>query len=287
MLNSSAPLRHLAVCVTFHYVPERLAYLSSIVAQYIGMAETIDVYVVTNVGDDTSRNRIRDALPTFPRGMSLRFVTPTLMGHPFLLTWSHRDIFRELLAAGNVSHFLYTEDDLLVTATNILYWLRYREPLRKFGLIPSFFRVEQHPRRGWCSTDCNVPVRVYRQPRVICDDGMRFICMPNPYQGLYFLDRELMEEFAASPVTSPDWGQWGIREKAAAGMTFVNIPRGFSSRNVVPIGTSGLEIPEDCWVHHLPNNYANNPETAFGKLPLRGRGLLVSRFGLPGTGRGK
>ncbi|MFT6157399.1 MAG: hypothetical protein ACI9I4_002316 [Neolewinella sp.] len=256
---------HLAVCITFFYVPARLTYLSTIIANYIGIAEKTDVYIVTNVADTTP---INDALAAYRESISIQFVTPTGLGHPFLLTWTHREVFKQISSSSQASHFLYSEDDLLFGRSNVSYWLRYREALRAQGLFPSFFRVEKHHTIGWVSTDCISPLNLGLLPSVQLSDGAFFVCMKNPYQGMYFLDRELMEEFASSPAMSPDFGKWEIREKASQGLTFVNIPEGYTSRNVVLVNTSMKSIPKEAWIHHLPNNYATNPNSEFGKVSM-------------------
>lgn len=274
-------LPYLSVCVTFFYVPERLPYLAEVISNYIGLANRTDIFIVTNVADGDRLNGISEALPHLPDQFSLEFVTPSGIGHPLLLTWAHREIFQNVLKSNGVTHFLYSEDDLAFTRSNVLYWLRYRDPLRMHGFIPSFFRVELHQKRGWCSTDHAKRVRLYKLKKLVLDDGTHFICMPNPYQGMYFLDRELMEQFAVSKAMSPDFDvrRWGIREKAAQGLTFVNIPKGYTSRNLVPIDPHTKTIFQECWIHHLPNSYANNQTSFFGKLPMHGQSLFTTRVG--------
>jgi hypothetical protein len=271
--TESPPLPHLAVCLTFFYVPKRLPYLAKVISNYIGLASKTDIFIVTNIADT---DRISKALPHLPGQMSLKFVTPQGIGHPYLLTWTHREILRTLLHSSDISHFLYSEDDLAFTRSNVIYWLRYRDPLRTHGFIPSFFRVELNQERGWCSTDCVSPIYLCRQRKVTLDDGAQFICMPNPYQGMYFLDRELMEEYVVSLAMSPDFGEWDIREKAAQGLTFVNVPKGYTSRNMVLIDAQMKTIAEECWIHHLPNSYASNNSTLSGKLPVKGNGVFVT-----------
>lgn len=275
----AALLPHLAVCVTFFYDAARLAYLREITSHYSEFSEKVDIYVITNRDDPDVTELIRAALPGNLPKVTVKFIVPRWLGHPYLLTWVHREVFREVVKDPGISHFLYTEDDLRITAGNVAYWLHYRPILREHGLIPSFFRVEKHPRIGWCSTDCKVPVCISSQPVVPIDRDRHFICLPNPYQGTYFLDRELMDEFAASPAMSPDFGRWKIRESAAAGLTFVNVPAGFTSRNVVPFYPARKLVCEDSWIRHLPGNYANNPELKFGKLPVEVPGLLLTRLG--------
>ena len=65
----------------------------------------------------------------------------------------------------------------------------------------------------------------------------------------------------------PDFGPWEIRETTAQGLTFVNVPEGCTSRNFVAID-SCREVMEGALIHHLSNNYASNPRSRFGSLPL-------------------
>jgi hypothetical protein len=264
-------LDHLVVCITFFYVPERLTYLTTIIANYIGIAGKTDIYIVTNIADVKP---IIEVLPYLPEHMTVRFFTPSGIGHPYLLSWSHREIFQNVLAADEVTHFMYSEDDLLFTRSNVAYWLRYREPLQGHGHIPSFFRVESHRERGWVSADSRSPIRLSAQPKLVLNNGALFVCMPNPYQAMYFLDRPLMQEFAASQAISPDFGKWLIREKAAQGLTYVNVPKGFTSRNLVLFDPKTQTVANECWVHHLPNTYANKQKTKFRSLPMQRGGLF-------------
>ena len=276
--NPDGPLlTHLAACVTFFFNRVRLGYLAQVLSNYVGMASTADVYIVTNVSDEPSREEIRAALPSLPSAISLHFVTPKGLGHPYLLTWTHREVLQQIVQAGQATHFLYSEDDLDITRENVAYWLRARELLRPHGLIPSFFRVEQDTDTGaWYSTDCNHTIKFYRQPKLQVS-GETYVCAPNPYQGTYFMDRELMEEFVESPAKSPDFGNWGIREKASQGLTLANVPRGYTSRNLVRVDPKSGSIPQECWVHHLPNNYVEDPQARFGKVPMEGL-VVTSRI---------
>lgn len=269
LLDVARPLLpHLAACVTFFFNRERLVYLTTVVSNYLGLATKTDIYIITNVGNADTREEISAALPAMPDSATLHFVTPTQIGHPYLLTWTHREIFLEIERAKLASHFLYSEDDLAITYDNVAYWLRVRERLRPYGFIPSFFRVEQHPVDGhWYSTDCKSTIKLFRQARLDLE-GSTYICPSNPYQGTYLMDRELMEEFSTSPAFSPDFGYLAIREKAAQGLTFANVPPGFSSRNLLLVDLDKQRVPEETWVHHLPNNYVSDPSSPFGKVPM-------------------
>jgi hypothetical protein len=253
----------LAVCITFHYDASRISYLNQVIHGYGGIALRTRVYIVTNVSD---YGPIEGALIGLPGEISVEFFTPTGLGHPYLLAWSHFAILRDLVASGDITHFLYSEDDILLSRFNIAYWLRAREALREHGLLPSFYRVELDSAGRWVSTDNCDPVGFSQQAWLFRRGLGLFMAMPNPHQGMYFLDQPLMHELINSPELSPDNFIGGIREKAAHGLTFIAKPKGFSSRTVVPIDLHGKTVAQEAWVHHLPNSYSRNPTSDHGKI---------------------
>jgi hypothetical protein len=255
----------LAVCITFHYDVSRIGYLRQVVQGYAGIALRTHVYIVTN---GTDYRLIETALADLPNGISVEFFTPTGLGHPYLLAWSHYAILRDLVASGDISYFLYSEDDILVTRPNIAYWLRARDALQEHSFLPSFYRVEQDPTGRWVSTENCDPVGFSQQPWIYLEGCGFFMAMPNPHQGVYFLDQPLMHELINSPDLSPDFSIGGIREKAAHGLTFIAIPKGFSSRALAPIDLRRKTVAQDAWVHHLPNSYSRNPVSDHGKIPM-------------------
>ena len=143
MVNIKQPeiiLPHLAVCVTFFYDQARLPYLSKITSEYAIFSKKVDIYIITNQTDPDAIELIRAALPGRLENVTVKFIIPRWLGHPYLLTWVHREVFNQIINDQDVSHFLYSEDDLYITPRNIAYWLQYRHILSEYGLIPSFFR---------------------------------------------------------------------------------------------------------------------------------------------------
>ena len=78
----------------------------------------------------------------------------------------------------------------------------------------------------------------------------------------------MMHEFLNSPACSPDFGSWGIRERANQGLTFVNVKKPFFSRNLIGYSFSKGLIDSGALICHLPCNYAKNPASPFGKIPV-------------------
>jgi hypothetical protein len=254
--------------VTAFYDERRLGYLEQASAHFRELADEVIVWLITNTYDPEERASLSACVEA--AGISTSFYTPIGLGHPYLLPWAHFTVFRRLFAEdASISHFMYIEDDTLVTRDAVEYWVEWHSVLNPVRLIPSFLRVERkHDDHRWYSTDCIQPVRISQASKATVDDRVVFVNLPNPYQGMYFLDRALMEEHLSGSSSSPDFGPWRIREKAAQGLTFANPPTGFTSRNLVPYLPGTQKIDERCFVHHLPNNYANNgsPSNPFGRV---------------------
>jgi hypothetical protein len=260
----------LITAVTFHYVEARLKYLSKALAHHPTLADAVETHVITNTSCPAELERIRDAMPAKTGSFSPNILVSGKLWHPYLLTWVHKDVFRAALNGNSgFTHFMYVEDDIEVKRANVDYWVDAREWLRPHGLIPSFFRVERSSRdQRWKSTDTVRPVDPRRQPRIELREDIHFINMPNPYQGMYLMDTELMREHLSSRPAHWKIGRWRVRERAAQGQTFVNVPAGFSARNVVPFNPKTRMVLPECLVHHLPNNYADDPFAKFGKVDI-------------------
>ena len=253
---------NLAIAITFFYVDERLSYLHTMSRHLDALARKVKIFVITNVADSFAHDRIKAAIGD----MDIEIVVPNWLGHPYLLTWVHREVFKQQHETQAFSHYLYVEDDLEVKPDNILYWARAREDLKPYGLVPSFLRYELSPAGHWVSTDVTKGFSIRESPQVKMGERY-YVNLRQPYQGMYLMDRELMSEFVSSPAFSPDFGHWHIREKATQGLTFYKVPKNCFSRNFVGY-LSGVGIDSGALVHHLPNNYAHNPNSKFGKLLL-------------------
>ncbi len=258
---------NLLIGITFHYVKERIQYLQKTVKFFPQLSRDTEIFIVTNTKSLDQHEEIREAV-----GNNIKIYVPKHIGHPYLLTWAHFDIFREFFHANQeITHFMYLEDDIQIKPNNIKYWLKGRENLRKFGLIPSFLRYEiKDSNSEKYSTDITIQVKFNEIPKIkVPDTNYYYINFPQPYQGMYLLDRDLAREHLFGLSSDPDFGKWRIREKAAQGLTFASIPYGFTSRNLVGYDSSLNQVDHDSLIHHIPNNYANNSQSKFGKLRIQ------------------
>lgn len=247
----------LVICVTVHFSKDRLQFLEKMSDHFAELANQVLVYIVTNAQNHSSELAQIEAVLKC-KGFDYEFFIPEGIGHPFLLPWSHFAVVKQLIQDESITHFMYLEDDTLVTKENMDYWLESYQILAPLGLIPSFLRVEKNNHdQLWYSSDVRTQFRYNKLPRVYKNKDYQFINLPHPYQGMYLLTRELMLEHLASPSSNPEFGEWAIRERAAQGLTFQNVPKGCTSRNFIGYNSKTKQIDPKCLIHHLPNNYAN------------------------------
>ena len=270
-------INKLLIGVTFHFDLQRLEYLKKVTCQFENLSIHAKAFVVTNTKDKYEKNIIKDNI-----GNNIDIIVPNVIGHPYFLTWAHLDIFRQFFNRDrDITHFLYLEDDIEIKPNNIKYWLNSRDELRLTGFYPSFVRYEYHKNQtekmitDTSKVDLSFNQKLYLNdlPSIkFKDKNYCYIGLPNPYQGMYLLDRELAKEHLFGVTSHPEFKiPWGIREKAAQGLTFSDFPQkasNFKSRNLVKFYLDEAKIDTDSLIHHLPNNHANNPESLGGKVPV-------------------
>jgi hypothetical protein len=260
-------IEKLLAAITFHYDHTRLEYLKRVCLRIPSLAFDYKVLVVTNAEDENSLNKIRVALQSLPK---YELISHPVIGHPYFLTWAHLPIFKKyFLSDANFSHFMYLEDDIQIAPHNINYFLRGRHELRELGFYPSFIRYEVNCiNKRWYATDITKLLQFKKLSKIELTFDYVFLNSPQPYQGMYLMDQEMMSEFFNSPASSPDFGSWHIREKATQALTFVDVPKHFSSRNLLGYNVSKKIIDPGALIEHLPGNYANDPCSPFGKVPI-------------------
>jgi hypothetical protein len=150
--------------------------------------------------------------------------------------------------------------------------------LGQSGFYPSFVRFEKKDGEEYAA-DFLRPLNVDNQPKHGSWINLEFM-----YQGMYLMDREMMEEYLDSKASlfyrhgkngeqyrlSTDKmkpSPWCIRESATQGLSFVNVPIGFRSRNLVK--TQSNLIVKECLIEHLPANYCNDEKSKFGKTKIQ------------------
>lgn len=273
-------------CISFHFILDRIRFLSETIK---GVSEiescSIEICIVTNTAEPSYINKLQEVIDEHTNNnISISIEIFDNLIHPWYLTWVHKSLMAKGFLTNKYSHYLYLEDDIRLTNSNIKYWNKYREELKKYNFYPSFLRVEFNQiHKEWRATDITDRIRLSEQRVIRIDDAdLFFINSPQPYQGMFFYDHELMHEHLISITANakdygrlelvdadPNWPGGGVAERANLGLTYFNVPSGYTSRNVLPFSRYYSLIDKDCLIHHIPNNYTNDrPEMPFGKISI-------------------
>jgi hypothetical protein len=232
------------VNLCFYYVQERLDNFLKI---YNTLAKIPNIKIIIN-----SNRNFDNSLP----------IEISELPDPYRLTWEHKKSMRPFLES-DYTHFAYIEGNILVTKQVFDCWNKSRKLFKKNNLnfIPATHRTECDAQGNVYSLDCT---RIVRDRPIIEIEGKKFISLVEPYQGMFIMDRELVEEHIHSDYFNVgEKGWWGIRESANLGNMFINIPSGYEHRAMLP-----LDDFSECLTPHLTNNYVGNSSTGHSKIKL-------------------
>lgn len=265
----------------------KLVYLKKVLQSQQFICDEVHVAIVTNINNPAE---IEEILSVAPPGTS-RFKVEVInrsyenLPSPWLLSWVHKVLMHEKFQDPTYTHFMNIEDDMLVTASNVNYWLEAREFLRPHNLFPSFLRVEwSELKQDWVSVDAieGDVFKINNCPRITAREGYGYINIPRVYQGMFLYDRDLMGEYMGSgryvvDEAFPNWryaiqfknSPMGLGEASHAGISQFSVPPGCFSRNFLPFFENYHLVDPACFVHHLPNKFANAPTSGHGKVSLK------------------
>ncbi|MBV8455974.1 MAG: hypothetical protein JO122_05100, partial [Acetobacteraceae bacterium] len=273
---SNPEMCEVLVLITHHYAPGRLQWLGEVLQ---GLADLhvrrTHAVIVTNTADPASLSAIRNvARPHTMEAFSAEVLTAPPLLHPYDLPWAQKPLIatRFLSRGSSFTHVISLEDDIGFECKAFRYWLQHRPLLAAHRLIPSFMRVETRVGDpNLYATDAMAVNSLESRPSVHAGSFL-FIALDNPYCGLFVLGRALAREHAASPSfhmgASMSVSVWRTRERAAMGLCWDDPPPGFAARHVVPVDETTTAVAPSAYVRHLPGNYATNPATPHGKLPV-------------------
>lgn len=236
----------LLVHVAFHYNPKRIKYLTKVLSALSAYRfSTVDIVVDTN-----SEISKQVCIKIDPEITCLVYDN---LDHPFHLTWVHRDHMAARL--NEYDFFMYVEDDIYIPWKAVVEWHRNTLRLRESGFLCGFLRIEKTPVRQRPVASDFVCSEHYEMIDV---GGKKYINPSYPYSACWLYSQRQMLEFVDTAAWTTDFSSLDyIREKAAVGMTHMNVPEGYKNRIVLPLNDK-LKISEQVYVFHLPNNYAKS-----------------------------
>ena len=231
------------VNLCFYYVEDRLPNFRRTIKN-LATIPNIKIIIDSNINfDDTLDIRVKE------------------LSDPYNYTWEHKNYMAEFLDS-DYTHFAYIEGNLDVTKKTFDYWNHARHLFLKHHLnfIPAIHRIQKDKEGNIYSLDCT---HHQRHRPLVEVEGEKFTFLSEPYQGMFIMDRELVEEHIHSQYFS--FGQkqsYGIRESANLGNMYVNVPEGYPHRAALPLNM------EPCMVEHFGTDYHNNPSSPHAKIRI-------------------
>jgi hypothetical protein len=231
------------VNVCFHYVPERLPKFYNLI-ENINKFKTEKTKLIINCNISFDNN-----LP----------IQVSVLDDPFHLTWEHKKSMLNFLES-DFTHFVYLEGNLELTQKNLNYWCKTKQLFKQNNLnfIPAIHRVQVFNEKTY-SLDSTHRVN---KKFAIEIGNQKFISLSEPYQGMFIMDREMVEEHINSDYFNLGQKGWfGIRESANLGNMYINVPSGFSHRALVPLNNF-----DECCAVHNGTDYHNDLNSPHAKI---------------------
>jgi 2-polyprenyl-3-methyl-5-hydroxy-6-metoxy-1,4-benzoquinol methylase len=228
-------------------------FLAQLIREYRSMPFEIDIVVLSNIAKDC--------------GPDVKVVVGLPSKDPWSLPFAHKEIFAAKL--NNYDLFIYSEDDILITETNIRAFLKMSAVLPD-DRVAGFLRIEKgsdgqtyfpevHHRFHWIPDS------------VMSRDDYVFASFSNEHAACYLLTRGQLRQAISSGgfLVGPHQDKYDLLCTAA---TDPYTQCGF--RKVVCI--SHLD---DCTVHHLPNKYLDRMGTSAVEVNKQVKALLMNSDG--------
>lgn len=269
--------KKLVIVICFYFNKKKINILKKTIKKISQYRFKIDLTLVTNKVSN-SQKKILDKLGK-PRLKKINIHQIIELPENNLLPWFSINVMKKKFINKSNSHFMFLEDDILVSNENICYWVYFRKILKKIKLVPGFLRCENYKKNLYV-VDNPKKITLFKNPKILtASHDFGFINSKYPYSGMYLMDREMMKEYLNSSATEVDFSftnsfmksSYPIKELLNISHAYFNVPRGFYNKLMIPFNTNG-EIPNYCVVEHSDVKYANSTKLqnmGFGKIKLK------------------
>jgi uncharacterized protein YkvS len=226
----------LLVCIAFHNNPKRLGFIEKVIENFSKYKVIVDIVVDTNETLDLKASVVEHRL-----------------NHPYHLTWVHRNHFKRNI--DNYDYFMYVEDDMLVPYEGFCEYLNNFSVVWDLGYVPSFIRIETMDDKEFIT---DVTTEQTLEPIII--ENKKFVTFQHPthYHAFWIMPQKQLKETLTENFERVETS----REMAASYPMWE-----LNKTPIVKIEEN--QIDKLCYSYHLPNNYATNPNTKFGKIEVK------------------
>lgn len=246
----------LLICIPFHYNFERFLYLRKLLDRFFNTYKC-KVKIIIDTDSTDTYNYLSLFYKEKLETTQIECVTHSSLPHPFLLTWCHRGHIVKNI--DKYDAFMYVEDDMDIPWENITHYFSTFYLLWPHA-IPGFIRVEQKE-SSLVNTDNTKPTQ--KTIRNSFKIGEReFIELTNSYHAFWILPQKELKETMPADFTQPKCPIIDLlREHAAWYLQSELQKHAF-------IEIKDNQVLKECYSFHLPNNYALNEKSEFGKLAV-------------------
>lgn len=255
-------MKKLLICITYHFVESRLSYLKKVLDNLLNNYKTNNTIII-----ETNTKITHDFLSEYKQ---IHVKVNENLDHPHKLAWCHRKTI--LNKIDDFDYFYYTEDDILLPYENFLSYFDKFDYLWEKGFIPSFVRIEKDNTGQTYNTDAFFPTKV-PEDEILLLDNKRYITLDNPYHGFWLMPQKQLKTNIHKFSLHTKEKKW-IREIAASfGIKPGTCPyacwksNDLQKKSLIEINKEN-KVDSSCWSYHLPNNYYNNYQFRYGKIPL-------------------
>lgn len=265
------------VAITAHNPLSRIDSLLKVLKAYSEFPCSVSVSVYINYDAQDGEETLRKILNTVPNiSVDVKIASPGYDG--WYLTWAHKTDLALAVLNHKADYYIYQENDMVLTASNFLYWIRWKPRLNHVGLEPGFVRFEKFCERQ-IPFDNHYPYSLVREtPNIWGTKGFDvkkilvvdreinfFVQLANPYYGAMILDQADAEKYIRSESCDPQNSytrvgirNWPIADRSSMGLAFEDVPSDYEHRRCVPVFKDGnvYKLHPDGLILHDDTKYS-------------------------------
>lgn len=266
--------KKIAVTICFNFNKKNLKTLLNVCNNINEFNFPKDITIVTNKIQTKDYNLLKNTIKK--KIKKINFTQINNNPEPNLLPWFCFDILKQKYNNKSFSHYLFLEDDILISSKNINYWLCSREILKRYKLIPAFLRCEFYKNQIF-SVDNISSININKVPKIISNSKKNgFLNLKYPYHAACLMDNDLMKEYTTSNLINIDYGfhhrimkkLYPIKELANIIIGYINVPTGFFNRYCLPF-LDRNKIPSYSIIRHYGHKYSSMSNSPFGKINIK------------------
>ena len=133
--------KKIAIVICFYFNKNKINILKKTVKS-ITTLFNFELTLLTNQLSKKQKNILLKVIRSKKR--TIKIYEATKLPDNNLLPWYSINVMKERFKNKSFSHFMFIEDDIIISSKNICYWIYYRKILKKFNLVPGFLRYENY-----------------------------------------------------------------------------------------------------------------------------------------------